>query len=84
MNKRLVILVILAVALVGIGIFYWWFLGKKEVKPVENIGEALQAITETPAVPEIEIQSNPVQGKLPELNPVEKTNPFKYRNPFSQ
>lgn len=32
----------------------------------------------------IEVQTNPLEEKIPELNPVEKANPFSgsYKNPF--
>lgn len=33
-------------------------------------------------VPQVEIQNNPIEKKIPEINPVEKANPFRYKNPL--
>lgn len=33
-------------------------------------------------VPHVEIQNNPLKDKVPDTNPVGKTNPFKYQNPL--
>lgn len=33
-------------------------------------------------IPQVEIQNNPIEDKVPEINPVERANPFKYKNPL--
>lgn len=33
-------------------------------------------------VPQVEIQNNPIGNKVPEINPVQKANPFQYKNPL--
>lgn len=63
----------------------WWYFGFRgaEIAPaptVESAEDAIEAISKT----SLEVESNPVAGKVPELNPVDKANPFKdsYKNPF--
>ena len=74
--------IVLALILIGGGIYYWYFYikGKETVKPIST-EEALKTLTETPTI-EVGGASNPVENKLPETNPIEKTNPFKPINPF--
>lgn len=58
----------------GIG-FWYWSQGKAQ-KPKGAV-EAAEAVSEL--VPEI--QTNPGQ-KVPEINPLDRANPFKYINPL--
>ena len=44
----------------------------------ETTEEALEVLSETPSVT---VETNPIK-KVPDLNPVEKVNPFKTSNPF--
>lgn len=62
------------------GIIYWF---NFRIKPVKTTEEAIEVLTETP-LPGV-VSSNPLENKVPELNPVEKINPFKasYKNPFA-
>lgn len=47
----------------------------------EGKDEVEQAVQKaTGAVPEV--VTNPVEGKVPQINPVDKVNPFKYDNPL--
>jgi len=65
-------------ALAAAGLIYWW----TRPEPVKTTEEAIQVLTETPNVI---VSENPLENKVPDLNPVEKTNPFKdsYKNPFA-
>jgi len=44
----------------------------------KNPVEVLEGLTSGIEVP----ATNPLENKVPELNPVEKFNPFKYENPL--
>lgn len=75
---------ILAILIAGAAGFWYW---KKatitpEEKAVESAEKAVESATQG-TLPEINPLSNPLD-KLPEINPVEKSNPFKdiYKNPF--
>ena len=74
--------IIIALILIGGGIYYWYFYikGTETIKPIST-EEAIKTLTETPTL-EVGGDSNPVENKLPETNPIEKTNPFKPLNPF--
>ena len=80
MSKNLLLIGFLAVvALAAAGIIYW----RNQPEPIRTTEEAIEVLTESPVsnvVPE-----NPLENKVPDLNPVEKTNPFKdsYKNPFA-
>lgn len=72
-----------AVVIIIIGVAAWWYFGqqkKEEQAPIKTSEDIVEAVT----VPEIEVGSNPVQNKIPEVNPVDRANPFKdaYQNPF--
>lgn len=79
LNKTLVIGI---AALIIIGAAVWWYFGQKteELAPIKTSEDIVGAVT----TPEIEAGSNPVQNKVPEINPIDRANPFKdaYRNPF--
>ncbi|MBI2039434.1 MAG: hypothetical protein HYT22_04155 [Candidatus Niyogibacteria bacterium] len=47
--------------------------------PADTAQDAIQALSR---VPELDITTNPLEGNIPETNPVEKINPFIYTNPF--
>lgn len=73
MKSYHLIIIILAVA--GVAIWYFFLQTGTAVKTTE---EALEVLSETPPVT---VETNPVK-KVPDLNPIEKTNPFKTSNPF--
>ena len=69
--------------LIAAAIWYW----QKGIpsltapEPIKTTDDAIGAI----AVPAAgQVPTNPVEGKVPELNPVDRANPFNnaYRNPF--
>ena len=66
----MIIIIVVIAAAVG-GYWYWFF----RTKPV---GESLDILSETP---QIQVETNPIK-KVPDLNPVDKTNPYKVPNPF--
>ncbi len=68
--KKNIWVIIVVVVLVVAGI--WYVFRRRENKPVPA-----QEFT-----PQVEIQNNPIEKKVPEINPVEKANPFKYQNPL--
>ncbi|OGF64583.1 hypothetical protein A2661_01305 [Candidatus Giovannonibacteria bacterium RIFCSPHIGHO2_01_FULL_45_24] len=76
-------LILAGIALIAIaaGAWYWyWFAGKSE--PIKTAEDVVEAVT----TPNLEVPSNPIQNKVPELNPIDRANPFKdaYKNPFEQ
>ena len=64
-------ILILALFLIGVGILY-----------SQNKKTATVAPTKTSLVPQLQFQTNPLVGNVPEVNPLEKVNPFKYKNPL--
>ncbi|MBI2625380.1 MAG: hypothetical protein HYW70_03560 [Candidatus Nealsonbacteria bacterium] len=74
-NKKIVLLItaVIIVAAVVVGYFYF-FKPKPELKG--TIGAAKEA---TKSVPEI--STNPGEN-VPEVNPLDLANPFKYKNPL--
>lgn len=80
-SKIAIAIVVLILALiVGVYWYYWRQTKKAEEKtPAQTITES--AVRGT--LPSINPQSNPLE-KLPEINPLDKTNPFKgfKTNPF--
>ena len=79
MNLKLFFIIVVIIALVTAGIWYW--LNRPE--PVKTTGEAIEGVSESPLA-DIGTESNPGK-KLPDVNPVPQTNPFKdvYQNPFA-
>ncbi len=75
-KKYLIIIVLLIVAVATAGYLYWR--NTKKEKPLETATETLEKVGDS--VPQI--ATNPVEGKAPELNPVEQVNPFQYKNPL--
>ena len=57
---------------------FWYFGREDKNTSVQTTEEAVKALSQTPPA---QIETNPVK-KFPDLNPVEKTNPFKTTNPF--
>ena len=85
LNKALILGIVVLVIVGGTGA--WWYLSQKaEVieepapEPIKTSEDVAEAVT----APEIEVGSNPVENKVPEVNPVDRANPFKdaYQNPF--
>lgn len=72
--KPLYIIVAVTVA-AAIGLYLYFGTGGDKVETTE---EALDVLSETP---QVQVETNPVK-KVPDLNPVEKVNPFKTTNPF--
>lgn len=66
----------IAVLIIAAGFGLWYWSQRKAQKPQGAVGAA-KAVSE--AVPEI--QTNPGE-KVPEINPLDRANPFKYNNPL--
>ena len=82
-NKKVwTITIVVAVVLLAAGIIYWRLAATPQAPTLEEAAQELgRAIEETTAVPTI--TTNPLGENLPEVNPVERANPFKaYQNPF--
>jgi len=69
------IYIVLIMAVATLALWWYWDKNKTEDIPTE---EALEAIS---VAPPVNVETNPVK-KVPSLNPVGKTNPFKISNPF--
>ncbi len=65
-----------AVLIIAAGIGFWYWSQRKAPEPKGAVGTA-KAVSES--VPEI--QTNPGE-KVPEINPLDLANPFKYHNPL--
>ncbi|KKT29164.1 hypothetical protein A3G55_03465 [Candidatus Giovannonibacteria bacterium RIFCSPLOWO2_12_FULL_44_25] len=68
-------------ALAVLGLVFWYYSARKKApEPVKTAEDAIKAIS----APAIDVKSNPIKGKVPELNPIDRANPFKdtYKNPF--
>ena len=77
--KTRLILVAILLAAIAAGAWYWFAVRPEPIKTPEDIAGAV-------TTPNLEVPSNPVQNKVPELNPIDRANPFKdaYKNPFEQ
>lgn len=74
-NSRIyLIIAVLALA----AVIVWYFFFRVKIKPIETTAEAVEVLSQNPPVT---VETNPIK-KVPSLNPVEKTNPFKIPNPF--
>jgi len=72
------IIAVVAIAVIAAAIWYY----KSRPEPVKTTEGAIEALSKT----SVKIPTNPVENKIPELNPVDRANPFKdpYKNPFSR
>ena len=71
-SKRSAPLIILAVILLVIGAGFWYW-SQREKGAIETAKDVSAAVPE--------IQTNPGQ-EVPEVNPLDLANPFKYTNPL--
>ncbi len=82
MNKYLFPIIIAFLVTAG-AVFWYWKENQRPATVDEVKTQAAQAIEELTSVPEASVPTSAIEGKVPELNPVDKTNPFKvYQNPF--
>ena len=70
----IVVAAVVAVVIVAAGFWYW---SQRKVQEPKGAVGAAKTISES--VPEI--QTNPGE-KVPEINPLDRANPFKYTNPL--
>ncbi|TSC77384.1 MAG: hypothetical protein G01um101429_1084 [Parcubacteria group bacterium Gr01-1014_29] len=85
-NKKLTPIIAIIVILLAGGVGFWFWSQKKAEEPVEPIEEPIEdkgvvetAKTISESVPEIETN---VGEKVPEINPLDRANPYKYTNPL--
>lgn len=78
-TKEAVLIAVAAVVVVAgaVALRYFWS-GTGAPAPIQTTEEALDVLSEAPPV---QVETNPIK-EVPDLNPVEKTNPFKVPNPF--
>lgn len=78
-NKKSIIVSIVVLAVVAAALLYYFY--REDQTPFESLGEELEN-SQTGAESAIPPSANPLELTTPEATPVEKTNPFKYENPF--
>lgn len=76
-NKKLVPIIVVLVLAAGGAVFWYWSQRRAEAPEEKGAVETAKTISE--AVPEIE--TNPGE-KVPEINPLDRANPFRYTNPL--
>lgn len=66
--------------ILGLAGWYYYQKPKEKPEPIKTAEDVVEAVTQ----PGLEVPSNPLGGKVPEVNPVDRANPFKdvYQNPF--
>jgi len=78
-NKKLLPIIIIILVLAAGAVSFWYRRGSQEEEQKKEGGAVETAETISEAVPEI--QTNPGE-KVPEINPLDRANPFKYINPL--
>ena len=71
-NKKLLSIIAFILITGGVG-FWYWSQEEKEGSAVETAKDISESVPE--------IQTNPGE-KVPEINPLDRANPFKYTNPL--
>ena len=82
-NKaRIAIVVLIVVIVVGCLVWKIFFQKSAEEEAADIVSESIEAAT-SGVLPSFDTQTNPLE-KVPEINPVDKVNPFKdiSTNPF--
>lgn len=80
-KTNLVKLAAILIVLALLGLAFWYYSARKKApEPIKTAEDVVEAVTQ----PGLNVPSNPLGGKVPEVNPVDRANPFKdaYRNPF--
>ena len=75
--KKYGFMAVIAVLIVAAAVYYFYYYFKE--KPLEEKGAVETAKDISESVPEI--QTNPGE-EVPEINPLDRANPFKYTNPL--
>lgn len=75
-NKKLIPIIIIAILVVG-GIGFWYWSQREKESTEIGIIETAKNVSES--VPEIQIN---LGEKVPEINPLDRANPFRYQNPL--
>jgi hypothetical protein len=74
-------IVIVIVVAVAIGLYWYFGRESKDIRVETTVETTEEAVEVLSAAPQVDVETNPVK-KVPDLNPVEKVNPFKTSNPF--
>ena len=74
MKQKIIGIVVLTIVLVGVSFWLW-----SQKKAEEPKGAVETAKTVSESIPEIETN---IGTKVPEINPLDRANPFKYINPL--
>ena len=72
-SKKLISAVIIVLVFAAVVLGFWYWRGTQDKGSVET------AKTVSDAVPEIQTNAG---EKVPEINPLDRANPFKYTNPL--
>ena len=78
-KSKSVILASIIIAVIIVAAVFWYWPQKEAEVPKKEEGTVETAKTISESVPEI--QTNPGE-KVPEINPLDRANPFKYINPL--
>ena len=76
-SKKKIIIIFILCAIILAAVLFLYFSSKNKTQEPEIFSEASE---ETDAL--IPSSANPLDFVTPEATPLEKTNPFKYENPF--
>ena len=80
MDRRKIIVAVLGIFIAAAAAGFWYWSQKEAPAPApEEKGAVETAKNISESVPEI--QTNPGES-VPEVNPVDRANPFKYNNPL--
>ncbi len=74
LNKKSVLVIAVLVVAAFLAAYYFYFLRKPPQKGAVGTAESVSK-----SVPKI--TTNPAE-KVPEINPLDRANPFKYKNPL--
>ena len=88
MNKKILVIIIVAVLIAALGVGGYFYWSKKNKTPgeraLEAAGDAAEKLIESATKGVLpSIQTNPLENK-PDINPADKANPYKNikTNPF--
>ncbi len=76
-DKKFIPIIVIVLALVAVGIVFWYSGGGK----IFNAPNGAVGTTKTVSEGVPKIQTNAAE-KVPEVNPLDRANPFKYNNPL--
>lgn len=79
-KNKIALIALIAVAVLAVALVVYYYLSNyKKRSSIENLESAIEQSESNITVSS---SANPFEQMAPESTPVEKTNPFKYENPF--